>query len=123
MHPLTDSFIKGRSKLKKIQGKYFDRFDKPRKACHYGAMYYGYYGDTDIDAGLVRMKADFPELINFVPIPCEHSKEWGVGIGWISSILIHLNDVHDGRGGWTDQKVAEWLETAFNQTAQKIEIV
>lgn len=121
MHPLTDAFIKGRAKLKKTENKYFDKQIKPKKACHVGALLYGWEGFADDlsdvlenpDNAVNRIKLDFPFLYShFVPLPCDDTPEKE---GQILSILIHLNDDHDGRSGWTDQKVAEWLETAISQ--------
>jgi hypothetical protein len=111
MHPLTDAFIKGRAKFKKIDGKYFDNVLKPKSACHYGALYWGYFGTTGAsDMTKPRLWQEFPELTKIVPMPCNDLTEKE---GEIRSILIHLNDDHDGRSGWTDEKVAEWLENAL----------
>lgn len=109
MHQLTDSFIKGRAKYKKITGRYYDKVDKPKAACHLGVIPLSLYGKYD-EMPIQEMLGDYPELHNMVPLPCDDldQKE-----GWISSILIHLNDDHDGRSGWTDKNVAEWLERAL----------
>jgi len=123
VHPLTDAFIKGRGKFKKISGKYVDKTDKPKAMCHLGAMYWGVYQSPIDDAHPVwQLKNDFPEISDhLVEIPCEHRfptestlDETG-DQGHISSILIHLNDQHDGRSGWTDEKVASWLESVLSK--------
>lgn len=111
MHPLTDAFIKGRAKFKKTTGKYFDAINKPKMACHYGALYWGLYGQPAPMERVWAMKDENPELLKIVTMPCDDTPEKE---GEIRSILIHLNDDHDGRSGWTDKRVAEWLETALN---------
>jgi hypothetical protein len=105
MHPLTDAFIQGRAKFKKKEiGLYFDRVKNPRTACHLGAIYYMVYGHTTGD--VIELLKDFPELHKMVPMPCDDLSEKE---GHISSILIHLNDDHDGRS-WSNEKVSEWLD-------------
>lgn len=107
MHPLVDAFIQGRNKFKKKEiGKYFDREKNPRLACHLGAIYWAVYRSTKFSADIIN---DFPELHTMVEMPCDETEH---NEGHISSILIHLNDEHDGRS-WNDQKVAEWLEGAL----------
>lgn len=111
MHPLVDAFWQGRTKFKKTTGKYFDNTKKPRAACHLGALYWGMYKETSGEGKLVTLNNDWPEVIEkMIPIPCEHTES---EVGNVSGILIHLNDVHDGRS-WPDKKVAEWLEGALS---------
>lgn len=110
MHPLTDAFIQGRAKFKKKAiGAYFDRPKNPRAACHLGAIYWGVYRRIESSGTLGSLLADFPELHNMVPLPCDDLSEEE---GHVSSILIHLSDEHDGRS-WSDEKVAEWLDGAL----------
>jgi len=118
VHPLTDAFIKGRAKFKKITGKYYDNNKKPKAACDYGAMYWGVYGVPYMDEGIMEgggiIANDFPELRKIVPLPCGETVR-GHTDGEIRSVLIHLNDEHDGRSGWTDEKKAQWLEKSLTQ--------
>ncbi len=104
MHPFIDGFYKGRAKLKKGTGKYFDNIDNPKKACYVGAMYYGLYGKTSV-ALLTDFVRDYPDIRKMVSCPCEHDKE-----GTIVSILIHLNDLHSTHQ-WNDAKITKWLES------------
>lgn len=109
MHPLTDAFIQGRVKFKKKEvAHYFELKKAPKAACHFGAMYWGVY--KSIEWQPLRLVEDFPELKKIVPVPCEETLEPD---GEIRSILIHLSDEHDGRSGWTDEKVAQWLEKSL----------
>jgi hypothetical protein len=109
MHPLVDAFYKGRSSLKKVQGKYFDKLKNPRKACHLGTIYYGLYGRTDMDA---RLEEEYPILKDTrFPIPCEHQydeEHRDDPTGELRAILIHLNDEHNAHS-WPDKRVAEWM--------------
>lgn len=110
MHPLTDAFIQGRAKFKKKEiGSYFNSGKVTKTACHLGAIWWGVYHNTNYRSPI---SLDFPEMEKLVPIPC------GCHLvpdneGQIRSILIHLSDEHDGRSGWTDAKVAEWLEASL----------
>ena len=109
MHPLVDGFIKGRAKLKKNIGEYFDNPEKPKKACFVGAMFYGMgggKGDWTNIAGLI--KRDWPQLHAWVIPPCGCDPEGG----YISSILIHLNDVHPTKE-WNDEKILTWFKSVI----------
>lgn len=112
MHPIVDAFWQGRNKFKnKLKGDYFDDLKKPKQACHLGAIYYGYFKKTTKNVS--ALLADFPDLRSVVDIPCEHAESLAPDkIGWISSILVHLNDEHDKRT-WPDEKIASWLEKAL----------
>jgi len=111
MHELTNAFIEGRAKFKKTEELYFSKNKK--EACHYGALYWGKFRNTNSDE-VGKLAKDYPILQNkLVPLPCNHHDEDRWNEGEIRSILIHLNDEHDGRSGWTDKKVAEWLEGAL----------
>lgn len=112
MHDVVNALYKGRSKLKKGTGQYFDNPKKPKKACVLGAIYFGLYGHTTESMGLpLEISFDYPEIRKWSsgPAPCGHDAEGGM----ITSILIHLNDVHTGRD-WPDQKIAGWLENELN---------
>ena len=108
MHPLTDAFIKGRAKFKKTTHEYFG--SKGKTACHLAAMYWGVYNTTAYVPD--KLDEDFPELRKMISMPCDDLSEKE---GWIKSILIHLNEDHDGRSGWTDKNVADWLEKSLTQ--------
>lgn len=110
-HPLVNAYIEGRAKFKGFKGKYFDKEKNPKMACDIGAMYWGFYGKPSLDPYNLLAR-DFPEASNshLVDIPCEHKEE---GKGSILSILIHLNDEHDGRSGWTTDAKVKWLESAL----------
>lgn len=110
MKPVVDAFIQGRAKFKKNEvGHYFTPGKNPKAACHLGAIWWGTHKNTNYEGALA---IDYPELLERVPIPCNcdliPDKE-----GEIRSILIHLSDNHDGRSGWTNEKVAEWLESSL----------
>jgi hypothetical protein len=110
MHPIVDAFWKGRTKFKKTEEVYFDREKNPRAACHIGAIYWGLYKKVDLKGCALGITYDYPEFLSELkPIPCEHAKDHLDPNGYIGSILIHLNDEHDGRS-WPDKRVAEWLE-------------
>ncbi len=108
MHVIVDAFWQGRNRFKnKVTGQYFDNVKKPKSCCHLGAIYYGYFHKTTED--ITKLIEDFPDLRALVPLPCEDTEHKE---GWISSILIHLNDEHDKRT-WPDDKIAAWLEEAL----------
>jgi hypothetical protein len=107
MHPLADAFIQGRAKLKKNTEKYFDDPKKPKKACYMGAMYYGLTGKPTDQNCSVLMANDWPQLHKMVTPPCSCDTT-----GYVSSILIHLNDFHDGRE-WSDKKITDWMESVL----------
>lgn len=116
MHPLVDAFWQGRDKCKKkVVGKYFDNVKKPKLACHLGAVYYGLYHNTEVNIDLLHEW--YPEIRQLVPVPCTDT---GETVGWISSILIHLNDAHDGRE-WSDKKVAAWLGEGIEWSKRNME--
>jgi len=117
MHPLVDSFYKGRTVLKRQAEKFFDSPKKPKKACAIGAIYYGLYGTaTENFLGVPsRIVADYPQIRNWVKVaPCEHDEGGGTIIG----ILIHLNDFHTGHD-WNDKRIAEWLERVLVETSEQ----
>lgn len=111
MHPLLDAFWQGRTKFKKKSiGTYFEKEKNPRAACHVGAIYWGLFKKTNIGPIWVTLSNEYPEITsNMVPIPCEHAEDHIDPNGFIASILIHLNDEHDGHT-WPDSRVAKWLE-------------
>lgn len=107
MHVIVDAYWQGRNKFKnKIKGQYFDNLKHPKMVCHLGAIYWGTFKKTAEECGN-DLAEFYPELRFTVPIPCDDLKDEKEG--WISSILVHLNDEHDKRT-WPDEKVAEWLE-------------
>lgn len=118
MHPLTDAFIKGRSKYKKIRGQYYDG---KKSACHLGCIllenYKEYFDRDAYYSAVTALRLDYPYISGntYVPIPCEHTQLGHGEGGNITSILIHLNDEHDGRQGWGDKQIAGWLEKALTQ--------
>lgn len=108
MHVIVDAFWQGRNRFKnKVKGSYFDDQKKPKAACHLGAIYWATFKSTTVKED--DLAEFYPEIRGMVEVPCEDTEE---KIGWVSSILIHLNDDHDKRT-FSDEKVAEWLESVL----------
>lgn len=107
MHALVDAFIKGRAALKKDTGLFFDDEKKPKKACYVGAVYYGLYGKPS-DTVMTQLSMDWPQIRKWVAAPCGHDDEGG----YISAILIHLNDEHSTKE-WNDKRITEWFESVI----------
>ena len=129
MHELTNAFYRGREKLKKKQiGAYFDNWAKPKAACHVGAIIWGFSSKLPAKGTPLQIIfSDYPEFFGekLVEIPCEHKgneitsaplgPEQDVtnpNMGYPASILVHLNDEHDGRS-WPDKRIALWLDEAL----------
>jgi len=122
MHELTNAFYRGREKFKKkMNGAYFDNWAKPKAACHVGAIIWGFSAKLPAKGTPLQIIfSDYPEFFGekLVEIPCEHKGDDTLlspeedGKGYPASILVHLNDEHDGRS-WPDKRIALWLDEAL----------
>lgn len=119
MHVLVDAHYKGRAKLpKRAVDEFFDSVKKPKAACYLGCIYYGIHNKAS-DGMVVQELVDegYDVLRRWAEPPCDHDLE---NAGTIAGILIHLNDMHDGRQ-MKEQQITDWFIIALNNNYASFE--